>query len=408
MRWLALGFLALVACETPTPSLRIRLTDGPTQACGSLDCREVPLACTAWMSIRIIDPADPLTPYLSQCVEVPRTGDPDMCSLARVDLETKELPLTDLEVQVAIYPESMITVDPVTGEDVCPSETQYDAVNGFPIESDTAPALGGRAFYRPGDEAVIVTLGCTDLEAVNDPVCVGIGRAHVAATVDDFDTGDRVEPTPADTLNVAVGEPEPSNGGFALNPGDLTVLERTVRFPPAWAADVDHLFMSYACVSVLDDAAQSTTTVTCQPADMSKDVLEFTGSRDKPAGVTLSTASLNRILTTVGLVPFPSEGVTIGIVVDEDGIPVANQVVAAPPGVTIQYLSSDRTSVIAGATSGGTLGGVFVSADAPFGTELSAATTGPIANARALAGRIRGKVTIAILKLREPPIGGGE
>jgi len=293
----------------------------------------------------------------------------------------------------------MITQDPITGEDVCPAGTQYDAVNGFPLEMEGAPAVGGRAFYRPGDDAVTVTLGCTHLELVNDPTCLSLDTVRVAATVDDFDTGFTVGQGEADRLSVQVGEPRSSNLMYELNPGDVTALTRTTPFPPAWVTNVDHLFTSYACLAVLDDAPQSTTTLTCKTASLVEDNLTFTGIR-------LSKTSLDQILRTVSLTQFPSQGLTIGVVLDRNGDPLGNQPVSVPPGVTVQYLSSDRNSLVSNMTSGGPLGGVFVSTDAPFGTTFSSSAGTPNETQSALGGRISNKVTIVVLKFMGPVVGG--
>lgn len=401
MMRLAILLVALVACETPVPSLRIRLTEGPSQSCGTTSCSEVPLACKTWLSIRIIDPADPMAPFLSQCQPLSQTGDRDLCSVARVDLDPTPLPITDLEVQIALYPESMITKDPVTNEDICPSSTEYDAVNGFPIESEMAPALGGRAYYRPGDEIVTVTLGCTNLELVNDPTCVGLSTVHVSATVEDFDLTASVTEFEADRLSVGVGEPRSQNTVFVLNPGDVTALRRAVRAPPSWATDVP-LFTSTACLTVLDDAPQSTTAVTCTAASVVDDIVEFAGD---PTGVRLTKTSLDRILQALSLSQVPMQGMTIGIVLDRNGVPLPNQVVAAA-GSTVLYLSSDRSSVAGSSTSGGPLGGVFISLDAPFGTTFSTSGGTPNQTPAALGGRIENKVTIVVLKFSAPIVGG--
>lgn len=404
MRALAVVALALVTgCDPPSPSLHIRLTDGATQPCPSVDCTLVPLACPTWISIRILDPADPSAPFLSQCQEVPLNRKKDLCSIASVDLAvTEPLPLQDLEVQVALYPESMITTDPESGADVCPSNIQYDAVNGFPIEIGQTPALGGRAYYRPGDDTVTVTLGCTDLDLVNDPVCVGTSTVNVAATVDDFDTRTSVVPFEANRLSVSVGEPQFVASQYVLDPQDLSQLDRTVTIPPAWGADVDRVFSAYACLAVLETAAQSTTTVTCQPASPSKPMYEFptTGA---PPGVRMVKATLDQILRAVPLSQFPPEGLTVGLVLDRDGKPLANQAVSATGG-TVQYLSSDRNSVVGTMTSAS---GVFVSLDAPFGTVFSTTSGLPPETPTGIGGRIENKVTIVILRFTGPVVGGG-
>jgi len=389
--------LALCACDTPSPALRLRLTEGETQTCGAVDCADVPLTCRTWISIRIIDPADPSAPYLSQCQEVLQNRNRNLCSVASVDLETTALPVRDLEVQVALYPQDVITTDPVTNLDVCPSDTQYDAVNGFPVENGATPAVGGRAFYRPGDETVTITLGCTNLELVNDPSCVGLATVQVKATVDDFDLAASVTPLEADRLSVTVGEPALVGGAYVLNPGNVKALDRTVTAPPAWGTVVQ-LFNSYACLAVLDDTPQSTTSVTCRTAMVTDDDLSF-------AGIRLSKGSLDQILRTLSLTQVPTQGLTIGIVLDKNGDPLGNQVVSSP-GATIQYLSSDRNSIVGSSTASGLLGGVFVSTDAPFGTSFS--TSGGIPNEMpsAIGGRISNKVSIVVLKFTGPVVGG--
>lgn len=395
MTRLAAILLLVAACDTPSPALRLRLTEGATQSCEAVDCADVPLTCKTWMSIRIVDPADPSAPFLSQCQEVPLNRNRNLCSIATVDLEPKELPVRDLEIQVALYPESMITTDPITLADVCPADAQYDAVHGFPVESAGSPAIGGRAYYRPGDETVTVTLGCTNLELVNDPTCVGLATVSVKATVDDFDLAASVTPLEADRLSVTVGEPSPSAGSYALNPGDVKALERTAVAPPAWAT-ADQLFTSFACLAVLEDLPGSTTSLTCKEARVTDDELDFKGIR-------LTTTSLDQILIGLSLTQVPAAGMTIGIVLDSHGDPVPNQVVTAPGG-TIMYLASDRRSVVGAATSGGPKGAVFVSLDAPFGTTFGTSGGMPNEMLSALGGRVSNKVTIVVLQFAGPII----
>lgn len=384
--------IALAACETPSPSLRIRITGGPTQSCDTVSCAQVPLACKTWVGIRIIDPADPMTPFLSQCQTI-QNGTDDLCAIARFELEPVPLPIDDLEIQVALFPASMITKDPITNEDVCPSNVEYDAVNGFPIEGDTAPAIGGRGYYRPGDEVITVTLGCTNLDLVNDPVCEGRANVRVSATVTDFDGGFVIDP---DRLGVSVGAPRSKvAGGYELNPGDITALERTPAvIPPAWRISLDAMFTSYACLAVLEDIARSTTALTCTAATVTDDELDFQGIR-------LSRDSLEQIFAALSLAQLPTVGMTIGIVVDDLGKPVPNQVVSVPPGASIRYLSADRTSSGGVVTSGGPRGGVFVSLDAPFGTMFSTTNILPTAPKPQVGGRIDGKVSIVVLRFLE-------
>ncbi|MDX2087817.1 MAG: hypothetical protein SFX73_08205 [Kofleriaceae bacterium] len=394
-------WVLLAACDVPSPSLRLSFSSGPSQECPSIDCKDLPLTCDAWVSIRILDPAVPDTPYLSECkpVRVIEAQD-DLCALGGVEIEPRTLPLRDLEYQVAVIPASMVTRDE-NNAPVCPTNIQYDAVNGFPVavSGQTTPALGGRGYYRPGDDVVSITLGCTNLDLVNNDSCIGEATVQVSATVDDFDTRISVGAAEAGRLDLSVGEPRASGTEFVLEPGDVAELVR--KSPTSWGVDAE-LFDPFVCLAVFDDVPQSTTALTCQPASITDEQIDFTGVR-------LTKASLDQILDAIALSDFPSEGLTIGIVLDVNGNPRSGIRVTAKEtaGVvpTIRYLSNDRTSVTGTSTSGGQRGAVFVSTDAPFGTEFSATTTSPSQTVTALGGRIEGKVTIVVLRFPDPILG---
>ncbi len=403
-----LGVLAvapLAACELPRPKVKGVPTDGVTQACPSSDCTQIPLQCRTWISIRVVDPARPLEPYISICDEVPLNKNKDLCSIGVTEIVPKPgadpIPAIELEVQVALFPEHMVSRDPDTGEDLCPT-AQYDATSGFPVESGLIPALGGRAFYSPGDEIVSVPLGCTNLELVNDPVCTNTTSVRVLATVDDFDTRTSVVPFEANRLALAVGEPQFDGVAHVLRPPPQDALLRTVTIPPAWARDLDHLFSTYSCLTVLEDVPQSSTTVTCQPASTTKSEYSFP-STGAPPGIRMTKSTLDQILGAVGQLPFPARGITIGLVLDRDGRPLANQTVSASPGTTIRYLSADRMSAGGTRTSAS---GVFVATDAPFPTVFSATNGIPPETPTGIGGQIEGKVSVVILRFNGPVIGG--
>lgn len=384
------------ACEPPEPGLDLQLSSGPSQECPSTDCNDIAMTCRMFMSVRILDPDDPTAPLHSECLEIPMTNSETLCPIGGLELQPHTLPYRDLEVQVAVYPESV--VDPPTMTDPffrCPTGTTYDHVNGFPISvpDQVTPALGGRGYYRPGDDTIRVTLGCSNLDELDK--CQGIASVIVTATVDDFDTRLSVDVTQARGLSVSVGQPKPANMGFALNNSDLTELVDTIAAAPAWSGTVNELFTAFACLTVLDDTPQSTTTVTCKRAKVTDTMIDLAGA---DAGARLTKASLDQILAALSLTQFPLQGMTIGVVVD-NGIPVANQVVTASEG-TVEYLSSDRTTVGGSMTSGGANGAVFVSRDAPFGTTFrTTRTTLPNVTVSKLGGRIVGKATIVVLDL---------
>ncbi len=405
MRALVLGIAALAACAPPSPEVHLQLDDSDVGLCPSADCMAVSMTCRTWMGIRIIDPAEPLTPYLTQCDEVPPDNRKDLCSIGGINLKEQSLPLRDLEVQVALFPESMITRDE-NGEPVCPADTKYDASSGFPIASEVTPAVGGRTFYHPGDDKIVVPLGCTNLELIQG--CGGGGAIPVTAQVNDFDSG----VTFTGEISVSVGQPIVNDPFFVLGSSQLQALDPMAG--QRWVGNIDQAFPSFACLAVLDDAPQSTTSVVCRrsmaadmmlswprpPIDQEPDDEFHVGS-----GVRLSKAALDQMLAALSLSSFPIHGLTIGIVLDKNGNPVANQVVQLEPSSagTIDYLSADRSMVGGTKTSAS---GVFASLDAPFGTVFTATGGTPPRAHRRIGGNIDGKITIVVLQFTTGGIGG--
>ncbi|CAN5703920.1 hypothetical protein BH11MYX3_BH11MYX3_20010 [soil metagenome] len=382
--------------------MHLTLEDSDVGLCPSADCMAVSMTCRTYMGIRIIDPAEPLTPYLTQCDEVPPNNKKDLCSIGGINLKEQSLPLRDLEVQVALFPESMITRDE-NGDPVCPADTKYDASSGFPVASDVTPAVGGRTFYHPGDDKITVPLGCTNLELIQG--CGGVGTVPVTAQVNDFDSG----VTFTGEISVSVGQPIISDPFYVLGSSQLHVLEPVPG--QRWMGSIDQAFPSFACLAVLDDAPQSTTSVVCRrsmasdlslswprpPIDQDPDDDYHVGS-----GVRLSKAALDQMLAALSLSSFPTHGLTIGIVLDKNGNAVANQVVASTDG-TIDYLSGDRTAVGGTKTS---ISGVFASLDAPFGTVFTATGGTPARAHSRVGGNIDGKITIVVLQFTTGGIGG--
>lgn len=387
---LAILFLGLAACNTPTPRLALVFAGPPSQACPATDCADIPMTCRTVMRIRIADPASTNSPYLDECVEVPVNHDQNMCAISTVDLVSTAIPVRDLEVQVALYPLSVIQPDPNNPALVCPARVAYNVATGFPVEQAPTPALGGHAFYHPGDETVVVTLGCTDLAAIGAS-CAVPDRVKVDATVVDFDTRFTVmggSPSLADRLRVSVGEPQVRNSVFVLDTADTRLLARSGLGPiPAWRSEVDLVFHKYACLEVLEDVGQSTATLRCDAANAT--------SGFALTGVWMAKERLDELLRALQLPEFPDEGLTVGIVVDGTGLPVAGAVVSPKQG-TVAYLSKDRMSFAAGGATTST--GIFVSRDAPFGTEITTGGPGglPVSG---IGGLVTGRVTLVILPL---------
>ena len=112
----------------------------------------------------------------------------------------------------------------------------------------------------------------------------------------------------------------------------------------------------------------------------------------------LSKAALDQMLAALSLSTFPTNGLTIGLVLDQNGQPVRDQTVtASAPGgvpVSIAYFDDFRTSVGATRTS---TSGAWASTDAPFGTTFSASSGVGFPVTR-IGGAIVGKVTIVVLQ----------
>jgi hypothetical protein len=382
-----LAALAIVvaACGTPVPQLGLGFAGTASQACPSTQCTDIPMTCDAVMSIRMVDPDDPSKSYYSQCVRVQADHKNGLCSLRSVDLVASPIPVRNLDVQIAVYALSQVAIDPVTMEPVqCPAPAEFNAVTGYPVEQPSAPALGGHTYYHPGDDKVDVTLGCTNLPAIN-AACTSPAGGSVTATVIDFDTRLPVTGGPqgvADRLWVSVGEPHMLDGGYVLNPSDAFVLRLDNEDSPRWSAPPSLSFSKYECVAVEEDVAQTTAVLRC--------VQVTSGAPTDLHGMLLSRDTLDNLIKAAGLTEFPPQGLTIGMVVDTLGRGASDYTVTPSAG-TVTYLSA--TDGPGGSRTDAS--GIFVSTNAPFGTKFSA--SGLSQTVPAVGGLVAGKVTIVIV-----------
>jgi len=383
----------LGACNTPTPSLRIGLAGGPNQMCPSTDCNQVRMACDTVMSIRIIDPKDPSFRGLRQCVPVPLNKMETMCAMNRIDLDSTPLPVRELEVQIALYAATDIPADPADPQHLLCPEVQFNDSDGFPKEQAPAPALGGRAYYHPGDSTVSVTLGCTNLGAINAS-CVDTTSVAVSATVSDFESGFPVVGRPSQQLRVAVGEPLQGDSGYLIGPAYTQALrltsEPSTDAIATWGSDVTLPLRQYACVEVQEDSPMTTATLRCYPVG-ERMPLDLSGSW-------LRTDLLDKVLRALGS-GFPDGGLTVGMVVDGASQAVAGATVSADNG-DVKYLAKSNNGLAMGATTTSDTG-IFLSVNANFGTRFSASLGDRTATA--IGGIVDNRVTIVILSLSDPP-----
>ena len=407
----AVVLAALAACANPPLALRFAPTDGDSQVCiadtgvPATDCSQITMACKPVISIRITPPNDPTVPYISVCQRLVGAQD-KLCSIAGVTLPDPIVPIPEqiLEVQMAIFPEDELAHDanndpicPITkfGSNNLPIDVQETCEEEDPTLCPKVPAIGGRTYYYPGDSETTVKLGCTFLEKLQAKACEANSAIPVSAVVTDFDSLQPVTSNLASRLTVSIGEPHPSGDAFVLNTADLDELMLASTSPPTWADTVPP-FVAYQCLDVREDAAQTTATVTCEPAP------QPAPARIDINGLRLSKATLDKILFAIGKPSFPTKGLVVGIVIDTLGAPKSGVTVSTSAG-GVQYLSSDLQSIDLGGM-GTTSSGVFVSQDAPFGTRFDAQASALTADP-SYGGLIEDKVTIVVIQLR-PTVGG--
>jgi hypothetical protein len=405
----AVAAAGLAACDGDTLRIALQISAGPVQACPSSavpaapTCGDVPMLCDSVLDVRIVRPASPDEAHLASCTLIPRDRKRDLCSIEHINLPARQLPKETLEVQVMIWPrEAVKEVDPSTGELDCreiygrPVSVGF-GVHGFPEEAAPSPALGGRAFYHPGDDLTVVTLGCSDLAAVNRPACAG--QIELRAGVTELDAPlQSVTPVVAAELLVSVGEPRYVATRDHHEWSPLKALDLEAGAPPGpaeprWGEAVEVLALEDSlCVQVIGGQGANTATVRCGRIDPAVRQLELTGTW-------LPRPRLAQILAGLGLTDPPAQGMTIGVLLDEQGAPAAGYQIRTSPDTLVQYLTPTNQVVPGGTAT--TAAGLFVSMDAPYGTDFRASQGDQLPRALGVGGRVHGKVTIVVLRLED-------
>jgi hypothetical protein len=392
------ALVALAACSDPPPlSIKYALKTEGTQVCyanltaGTIaqSCSDVSMLCQSVLDVRVVSASDTTKQYVKLCQVV--TGRPNLCSIAGIDLPTMgtSIPEQTLEVDVAVYRDDDLPHDDATGDPICPPDLAFGA-DGLPVSSSPSPAVGGRAFYHPGDTTTVVELGCTDEAAIQDPKCAGVNTVDVTATVSDFDSDVSVSSTLADTLSVGVGEPKFVMTGYSISQ-QVHALDRAVVGPiPSWRAAVDFQPQSSACIEVLEDIPEATASLACKQVAPDATQLDLNGVR-------LAKPMLDRVLAALGATQFPPEGLVVGIVLDQVGNPAANVDVFASDLSAVGMLGPDGR-LYAGPTTLDT--GVFISTAAAYGTTFTAKGSGP-SEPTGFGGRVEGKVTVVVLQFSQ-------
>jgi hypothetical protein len=403
---------ALAACETPPLSLRFTLTDGDSQQCiadtgnETTSCDDVTMACKGVLSVRIVPPNQPLFPYVYVCE--PLVGAQNkLCAIAGVDLPQPNKPVPEqvLEVQMAVFSQDSLIAAGLRDADgnfECPlvdfaanglPEPAVDCTDGLcPVR----PAVGGRAFYYPGDEKTVIKLGCTEQSLLTAETCKGPSIIEAIATVNDFDTWVPIASTTADRVTVSIGEPKMNQDGTYSLTSTLPLARIGAAGVPTWGAEVDFMPQTTLCVEVFEDAPQTTRALVCREVGVKdRERIDITGAL-------LSRTTLTDILTAMNKTIFPDTGLVVGVVLNQFNQPVTGANVmpsCAPPNCTVQYLSADRKTL--SATGGTSSNGIWISTNTPYGTTFS--WSGQVQPA--YGGIVQGKVTIVVLQ-ESAPIGG--
>jgi len=399
MRALAIiTIVAGIACSTPPLQITLQLDDSPSASCGlTTDCQDIPLGCDPYLMLRIVDPTNPTDPDppVNMCQALVLNTKHDLCSLYNVQVDAnRDAPNKSMDVQVVLFNKSDLATSD-DGDPVCPTNMQFAAASGYPLQgivsgdgARNTPAIGGHAYWHPGDSEVVVKLGCTDLDRVSPVTCEQIPITNVHASIVDLDNPvASVSPSAAQSLVVSVGEPQAMITGYVFNePGEQLV--RTPEDPPGWHGDFSAVFQSSECIQVIDTStAETTPTLTCQATSPESPI--------DATAVLLAKKSLQAILAAVGKTTVPDQGIVIGLVVDRDLKPKPGVTVIPSDGsVVVEYLNFNRTMRDGTSTS---TSGMFVVEDTPY-TTVFGASDGTTTIPDVPGGIVMGKVTIVMLR----------
>lgn len=384
MRSVAFTLLAVAASCGPSPgplTIRFALSDGPTQTCPATSCTGVASICAPIVHVRIVDPGDPSTAYVSMCQALPATG--DVCGIGELVLPIgSEIPSKRVEVQVAVWAKDDVTT--VNGELRCPTSVTYSATDQFAVATNPMPALAGRTFVEPDDATATVTLGCGNLGRLARPQCDERPIALIARVID-VESAIYVSAQVAAQLLVSAGKPSEQGDSWELGDAAQIDLARANDIAiPTWSG-LHVGAPNPVCVAVRDDLAQSTTLATCTTTPTFSDLTAYW----------LSSSLLRNILRAMGTAEFPTTGLVVGVVVDSLGQAASGVRVTANNSANFAFPDGTLTALGNTATS---TAGLFVSSDAPANTMWTLEP--PFGDPLVVSGGlISGKVTIVFARL---------
>ncbi|MEZ4403395.1 MAG: hypothetical protein R3B06_25445 [Kofleriaceae bacterium] len=382
--------LAWVGCGNPDSfTLRISWSEGPEQACGVTTCADLPLACDAWVRLRIVDAVDDTQVFYSDCFALPAGA--DLCALRDLAIpEGVRIPDTMVRIQLAVWSAAELALADLPAGQVCPATAHFDGL-GFPQRNADVqpklpvPALGREIYFPVGQRTVAaLELGCSDPAQLDARECRG--ESFVDATL----TVPRIWSAVANQVGLEVEYGEPIEQAGQLFLGNRIMLA------PTQILDVTHW------QSTLPEPV---TGLRCLRARVLGAALPYL-TCDVPTGAAEVTArgyagDETRVRTIGRLVdPFAIEDAArsfvVGYVIDGDNRPVAGAVVT-PSGGNVFYPNDAVTALSTVATAGD---GMFTSADAPIDTVWSAVAPGLVDDGTAIGGVMPFNVTMVVVRMR--------
>jgi hypothetical protein len=227
----------------------------------------------------------------------------------------------------------------------------------------------------------------------------------VTATIDEFQSQFPVT-TASDTaehLRVAIGEPRASGLGFVLDPSDvheLALLDDTsagASDTATWTANIDNLAINqYACIEVFDESANGPGMVRCARASTASPLAQALALK----GIWIDPETVAKVLENLSSDPWPTSlqnGLTLGMVIN--GATPASGYVVLSSNASGNLSQSPTVSYLSDSGFGGSAtssNGLFISRDAPFGTQFSIGGQG-LPTMGVTGGAVNSKITVVIL-----------
>lgn len=379
-------------------AIRFELDQRAGSQCGSADCADYGMSCGATLGIRILDVEDDGRIVADACLAAQPAD--TLCGLGDITSPTFfNIPPHRLRIEVSAWRPEVLAADPELEGD-CPDEPLFD-VRGVPLATfRPRPAFAGAAYFDAGSDVdvALVPLSCTDAGQLDQEECGVVDTTAIRVTADDIETALDITSEQAQNVTVGLAAPRavPDGAGgtvYVIDSADTIPLAREIGPVPTFTGETDRP-LEEACSVLLELSPQSTASVTCRAVPSGAEEIEV-------RGVLVSVATLEEVLAAMGLDSFPAAGLVIGRVVDHTGAPLANVTVSPSEG-TVEYLSADRSTLVAGDT---TVSGLFVARDVPFGAGWTAIHNGDgrrEADDSLRAGLVEGKVTALLVRMQPP------